>query len=187
MQAGASALSILTDSNFFGGTNDDLKQARTFNFCPILRKDFIIDSYQIIEAKSIGADAILLIAAMLSIQQTTELSKQAKDLGLEVLLEVHNEQELEHLNDHIDIVGVNNRDLKSFEINLDTSHLLVNIVPDRYVKISESGISTPEECAALRAIGYDGFLIGTQFMHQAVPHLACAEFIKKLNKIETNS
>ena len=142
MQGGASALSILTDTEFFGGTNDDLTTARKYNFCPILRKDFTIDKYQIIEAKSIGADAILLIAAALSPAELKELAQFARSLGLEVLMEVHNAEELEsHLNENLDVVGVNNRDLKTFDVSLETSIELATRIPDQFVKISESGIS----------------------------------------------
>lgn len=183
MQAGSSALSILTDNHFFGGSNSDLTTARQYNFCPILRKDFIIDPYQIIEAKSIGADAILLIASILDKNRCLELAKMAKSLNLEVLFEVHNEEELELLNDYIDIVGVNNRNLRTFEIDIDTSRLLINIIPDQFLKISESGISSPQTCKELRDIGYDGFLIGSHFMQQGQPHLACGEFIEQLNKL----
>ena len=122
MQAGASALSILTDKHFFGGSNEDLTTARKYNFCPILRKDFTIDEYQIVEAKSIGADAILLIAAALSVAKLKELAQFAKSLGLEILLEVHNKLELEsNLNADVDLIGVNNRDLKTFNLSLDIS------------------------------------------------------------------
>ena len=122
MQAGASALSILTDKEFFGGSNDDLTIARKFNFCPILRKDFTVDEYQIIEAKSIGADAILLIAAALAPKRLAELASAAKGLGLEVLLEVHNKEELDaNLNANVDLIGVNNRDLKTFTLSLYVS------------------------------------------------------------------
>ncbi|MEX0884272.1 MAG: indole-3-glycerol phosphate synthase TrpC, partial [Cyclobacteriaceae bacterium] len=122
MQAGASALSILTDKEFFGGSDEDLKACRKFNFCPILRKDFMVEEYQLIESKAIGADCILLIAAVLSPRRIAELSAFAKDLGLEVLMEVHDREELEKsLNDNIDLVGVNNRNLKTFEVNIETS------------------------------------------------------------------
>src|SRR5210317_2169821 len=122
MQGGASALSILTDTEFFGGKNEDLTAARKFNFCPILRKDFTIDEYQIVEAKSIGADAILLIASVLTPEKLSDLAKFAKSLGLEVLMEVHNGEELKsRLNEHLDVVGVNNRDLKTFEVSVETS------------------------------------------------------------------
>ena len=185
MQGGASALSILTDIEFFGGKNEDLTTARKFNFCPILRKDFVIDEYQIIEAKSIGADAILLIAAALSPKKLYELARFAKSLGLEVLMEVHNKEELEkHMNDSLDVVGVNNRDLKTFNVSVDTSIELSELIPNKFVKISESGISQPETVVKLMDHGFQGFLIGEYFMSHSRPGAACAEFIKKIKKIK---
>jgi indole-3-glycerol phosphate synthase len=186
MQGGASALSILTDTEFFGGKNEDLTAARKFNFCPILRKDFTIDEYQIVEAKSIGADAILLIAAALTPQKLEELAKFAKNLGMEVLMEVHNDEELKsHLNQYLDVVGVNNRDLKTFEVSFETSIQLAGQIPDQFVKISESGISDPEAVIKLMSHGFQGFLIGEYFMSHSRPGAACAEFVKQINKLKT--
>lgn len=183
MQAGASAISILTDTEFFGGENEDLTTARKFNYCPILRKDFTIDEYQIIEAKSIGADAILLIAAVLSPKRLNELALFAKSFGLEVLMEVHNREELKsHLNEHLDVVGVNNRNLKTFEVNIETSIELAESIPNQFVKISESGISKPETVIKLMKHGFQGFLIGEYFMSHSRPGAACAEFIQKVKK-----
>lgn len=183
MQGGASALSILTDTEFFGGKNEDLTTARKYNFCPILRKDFTIDEYQIIEAKSIGADAILLIAAVLSPERLNELALFAKSFGLEVLMEVHNREELKsHLNEHLDVVGVNNRNLKTFEVNIETSIELTESIPDQFVKISESGISRPETVIKLMKHGFQGFLIGEYFMSHSRPGDACSEFIQKIKK-----
>lgn len=184
MQAGASALSILTDKEYFGGTNEDLKVARKFNFCPILRKDFVVDEYQIVEAKSIGADCVLLIAAALAPEKLKSLAAFAKSLGLEVLLEVHDGEELEKsLNEHIDLVGVNNRNLKTFEVSLDTSLSLVNRIPSDFVKISESGISDPNTMIELKKAGFDGFLIGENFMKSARPEQAAYNFIKEYRKL----
>ncbi|MFY0592514.1 indole-3-glycerol phosphate synthase TrpC [Roseivirga sp.] len=181
MQAGASALSVLTDKEFFGGTSEDLSTARKFNFCPVLRKDFIIDEYQLVEAKSIGADAILLIAAALEPQKLKSLAAFAKGLGLEVLMEVHNKEELDNnLNEHLDIVGVNNRNLKTFDVSIDISKELSAHIPDDFVKISESGISNPETILDLRTYGYKGFLIGETFMKTARPEVTAREFIKGL-------
>ena len=181
MQAGASALSVLTDGPFFGGSNDDLTTARKFNFCPILRKDFIIDEYQILEAKSIGADAILLIAAALEPETAARLGEFAHSLDLQVLLEVHNEDELNsHLNTHIDIVGVNNRDLKTFEVTVDTSRDLADKIPGEFLKISESGIFEVGTILDLKALGYQGFLIGQNFMEHGRPEIKCREFINQL-------
>lgn len=185
MQAGASALSVLTDTEFFAGKNEDLTTTRKFNFCPVLRKDFIIDEYQIIEAKSIGADAILLIAAALEPQKLKELAAFAKSLGLEVLMEVHNKEELEQsLNEHLAVVGVNNRDLKTFEVSTDTSKALSSSIPDDFVKISESGISDPATIMDLKSYGFQGFLIGETFMRSSRPEKAAATFIEHLHRLE---
>jgi indole-3-glycerol phosphate synthase len=184
MQAGASALSILTDQEYFGGSNEDLKVARKFNFCPILRKDFVVDEYQIIEAKSIGADCILLIAAALEPEKLKSLAYFAKSLGLEVLLEVHDGEELEKsLNDGVDLVGVNNRNLKTFEVSIDTSLELVSAIPSSFVKISESGISDPKTLIDLKKAGFDGFLIGENFMKSSRPEQAAYNFIKEFKKL----
>lgn len=185
MQGGASAISVLTDTEFFGGKNDDLSTARKYNYCPILRKDFTIDEYQIVEAKSIGADAILLIAAVLSPKRLKELASFAKSFGLEVLMEVHNLEELTtHLNEHLDVVGVNNRNLKTFEVNIETSIELAKSIPKQFVKISESGINNPETVINLMKHGFQGFLIGEYFMSHSRPGGACAEFIQKIKKAQ---
>lgn len=184
MQAGASALSILTDKEYFGGSTDDLKIARKFNFCPILRKDFVVDEYQIIEAKSIGADCILLIAAALEPERLKSLASFAKSLGLEVLMEVHDGEELDRsLCENLDLVGVNNRNLKTFEVSLDTSLGLVDQIPSNFVKISESGISDPATLIQLKKAGFDGFLIGENFMKSARPEQAAYNFIKEFRKL----
>lgn len=188
MQAGASALSVLTDHEFFGGSNEDLVVARKYNFCPILRKEFIIDEYQLIESKSIGADAILLIAAILSPQEVKKLSELAHQLQLEVLLEVHDRMELEKNSDsHVDIIGVNNRNLKTFGVDIQTSIVLLEHIPSGSIKISESGIDSPATAARLRAAGFDGFLIGEKFMHASRPEIAAREFIRELNVLENKS
>lgn len=181
MQAGASALSILTDTDFFGGSLNDLKAARRYNYCPILRKDFIIDEYQIIEARSHGADAILLIAGALSPEQTKTLAHKAHELQMEVLLEVHSVQELDtHFNDAIQLVGVNNRDLTTFETSLDVAHALIPHIPQNVTAIAESGLRTPHDVLALRQAGYHGFLIGETFMRHVRPEVQCKEFIQEL-------
>ena len=188
MQAGASALSVLTDSNFFGGSSEDLTTARKFNFCPILRKDFIIDEYQILEAKAIGADAILLIAAILDPIRLKVLADFARSLQLEVLLEVHDKAELlANIDSMPDVVGVNNRNLKSFEVDVALSKKLVELIPNEIVRISESGIDAPETAAALRSYGFDGFLIGETFMRASRPEMAALEFIKALRKLESKT
>ena len=184
MQAGASALSILTDQKYFEGKNEDLMTARKFNFCPILRKEFIVEEYQLLEAKSIGADAILLIAAVLSPAEIKKLSDFSHSLGLEVLMEVHNEEELRsNLHDSIDIIGVNNRNLKTFSVDINTSKALSPIIPNHYVKISESGIGDPYTVLGLREYGFQGFLMGQNFMQHSRPEKACAQFIETLSKL----
>lgn len=186
MQAGASALSVLTDKQFFGGSNEDLVTARKFNFCPIIRKDFTIDEYQIIEAKSIGADAILLIAAVLEPQRSKELAAVAHSLGLEVLLEVHDEAELKaNLESGADMIGVNNRNLKTFDVSIDVSKKLAPMIPDSVVKVSESGISSPETIIELRKYGYEGFLMGENFMKHNHPDTAAMDFMNELRKAES--
>ncbi len=181
MQAGASALSVLTDKDFFGGSNEDLRIARKFNFCPILRKEFTIDEYQIIEAKSIGADAVLLIAAVLDKASLKQLNDFARSLQLEVLVEVHDAQELRLLEGlDTDLIGVNNRNLKTFEIGIDTSRRLAELIPEGVVKVSESGIDRVDVLLELKKYGYQGFLMGEHFMRHARPEQACREFIKEL-------
>jgi indole-3-glycerol phosphate synthase len=183
MQAGASALSVLTDAKFFHGSSDDLKAARKFNYCPILRKDFTVDEYQILEAKSIGADAILLIAAVLSPDEIKRFGAFAHALGLEVLLEVHSGEELARslsAADTVDIIGVNNRDLQSFSVSLEISESLASEIPSGMVKISESGIRTAQDVHRLRSAGYHGFLIGEQFMRHSRPEEACRAFVREI-------
>ena len=183
MQAGASALSILTDKTFFGGSSEDLSIARKYNFCPILRKDFIINEYQIIESKSIGADAILLIAAVLSKEEIIQLTDFAHQLGLEVLLELHHPSELEKVYDKVNVVGVNNRDLSTMKIDIEQSFLMADLIPKHMIKISESGIENTKTIIDLKKVGYQGFLIGSYFMKQPHPHLACKEFINELKDL----
>lgn len=186
MQAGASALSILTDKTFFGGSSDDLTMARKNNFCPILRKDFIIDEYQIIEARSIGADAILLISEILSGKEIKALAQFANSIGLEVLLELHSEEELVKVCDDVSLIGVNNRDLKNFNTDLKFSVDLYSRLPSEKIKISESGIHSIEDVIMLQDVGYQGFLIGEKFMARANPAEACMQFINgiKTKKIQ---
>jgi len=188
MQAGASALSVLTDKDFFGGSNQDLSIARKFNFCPILRKDFIIDEYQIIEAKSIGADAILLIAAVLDEVRLKQLHDFARSLQLEVLIEVHDEAEIQLTeNVEAELIGVNNRNLNTFETDVNTSRRLAQFIPSTVVKVSESGIESTEAILDLKNYGYKGFLIGEHFMQDARPELACREFVLELKRKQKES
>ncbi len=179
-RAGASGISILTDFPYFGGTPQDLMAARPQVTCPILRKDFVIDEYQLFEAKAMGADVVLLIAAALTVKETLELARKAHDLGLEILLEVHNAEELGHANDHVDMLGVNNRNLKTFEQSIQTSFDLAALIPDKFVKVSESGISKVETVKQLREVGYKGFLMGENFMKEDDPAEALVRFIKGL-------
>jgi len=184
MQAGASALSILTDKEFFGGNNEDLMIARKFNFCPILRKDFVVDEYQIVEAKSIGSDAILLIAAALTPERIKALAALAHSLSLEVLLEVHNLQELQsNLECGADCIGVNNRNLQTFEVDVNLSKQLSEHIPASVVKISESGITAASTIQDLRGYGYKGFLMGEHFMKSSRPERMAREFIDELMEL----
>lgn len=184
MQAGAAALSILTDEHFFGGKNEDLIQARKFNYCPILRKDFIVDEYQLIEARGIGADAILLIASCLEADRLRELAQFAKGLGLEVLCEIHDRKEIDKLCPEVDVVGVNNRNLQDFSVSIQRSIDLYPALPTEMLKISESGIEDPHAIVDLKKTGYDGFLIGTYFMRDAEPGKRCREFIERVRRLE---
>ncbi len=180
VKSGAAALSILTDTTFFGGKFDDLRAARAVNFCPILQKDFVVDEFQILEAKSIGADAILLIAANLTKKEVKNLSKTANSLGLQVLLEIHDERELDVFSENIQVVGVNNRNLKDFKVDIEHSIRLLDLLPKTVAKISESGISDPATAKKLLAAGFDGLLIGENFMKNERPEMACLEFIQQL-------
>lgn len=174
MQAGASALSVLTDEKFFGGSSKDLEIARKFNFCPILRKDFVISEYQIIEAKSIGADAILLIAAALSFKELQQLHRFATSLGLEVLVEIHEEHEIQsHLKGEEQLVGINSRNLKTMGVSKEHLFTTASALPQQVVKVAESGMSSAEDIFMAMEAGYSGFLMGTAFMKQAHPALAC--------------
>ena len=182
IRAGAAALSVLTDSHFFGGNNEDLSRAREVNDCPVLRKEFIVDQYQIIEAKSIGADAILLIAAILTPAETLNFATLARSLGMATILEIHGKEELEHLNDQISILGVNNRNLADFSVSLEISLTLAPFITNGITCISESGIRHPADVLILKQAGYKGFLIGEQFMSTQDPAVACETFIKQLNQ-----
>jgi indole-3-glycerol phosphate synthase len=179
--AGASVLSVLTDENYFGGSDSDLVVARKINSIPVLRKDFIVEEYQIIESKALGADIILLIAAVLDVKKISQFTSAAHAIGLQVLLEVHDRHELaQTMNIPVDAVGVNNRNLKTFEVSVDTSRMLAELIPSERIKISESGIDSPEVIQDLRTLGYKGFLMGEAFMRQPDPALACKQFIDKL-------
>lgn len=179
--AGASALSVLTDNQYFGGSLEDLLLARASVRIPLLRKEFIVDEYQLLEAKAHGADAILLIAAVLSRKEIRQLSEFAQSLALEVLLEVHDEEELEKsIMPSLDLIGINNRNLKTFEVSLENSIRLVNQIPNDFVKVSESGITSTEDVKLLRKEGFQGFLIGESFMKTDNPGLNLEQFINQL-------
>lgn len=179
--AGASAISVLTDIDFFGGHPNDLLEARAANTVPLLRKDFMIDEYQIIEAKGLGADIILLIAAILTPAQIDTFAKLAKSLGLNVLLEVHNLEELQRsINPNVDAIGVNNRNLTDFSVNIQTSFDLAKEIPDEFLKVSESAISDPKVINQLKAAGFNGFLIGENFMKTADPAAAIRVFTEEM-------
>ena len=187
VKAGAVGCSVLTDEKFFGGSSADLIHARQKVEAPILRKDFIVDEYQLIEAKSMGADVILLIAECLTKEELFQLAKTAKGLGLEILMEIHSEKQLEKLNDYVDIVGVNNRDLETFSVNIHTSLDLADKIPNDFVKISESGISNAMSVVRINQAGYKGFLIGEHFMKTEDPGLACKVFIEEVKSLLVTS
>ena len=176
---GASAISVLTDTPSFGGSSDDLIGAR-FNALPILRKDFMVDVYQIIESRALGADSILLIAACLRPDETKSLAAMAHQLGLEVLLEIYEESELDHLCDDVDIVGINNRDLKTFTVDIDRSIRMAQRLPPGKLRIAESGIRDVDTLLHMKSAGFDGFLIGEQFMCAPDPAIAFASFTDQL-------
>ncbi|KEY19387.1 indole-3-glycerol phosphate synthase TrpC [Kaistella antarctica] len=181
-KCGASGISILTDSEFFGGKLEDILKVRNEISIPILRKDFMIDEYQFYEAKANGADVILLIASCLSPTQVQEFTQLSHELGLEVLLEIHTEEELNHCNKNIDSVGINNRNLKDFKVDLQHSVNLKNLLPKEVLAIAESGIYSLEDFKFLKEKGFNGFLMGEYFMRNANPGIAFEEFIKIIKK-----
>jgi len=180
-EAGAAGLSVLTNKNYFDGDVKDIIDIRNISNIPILRKEFIVSEYQVIESKSIGSDAILLIASILSKEEILKYSLLAKSLGLEVLLEIHSSDELNKISgNNIDVIGVNNRNLDTLEIDLNNSIELYNKIPNEFVKISESGISKVESILKLKKVGFDGFLIGENFMKTNNPMESAFDFIKKV-------
>lgn len=176
-KSGASAISVLTDQDFFGGSFDDIIQIRQQISIPILRKDFMVDEYQFYEAKNMGADIVLLIAACLSVSQVDEFTDLAHQLGLEVLLEIHTEEELKHYNKNIDLVGINNRNLKDFRVDLKHSVQLKNQLPKETFSVAESGIYSIEDFMYLKEKGFDGFLMGEYFMKDENPGNKFREFV----------
>ena len=183
---GASAISILTDKKFFGGKLEDILKVRNEISIPILRKDFMIDEYQFYEAKANGADVILLIASCLSPNQVQEFTELSHELGLEVLLEIHTEEELKHFNKNIDLVGINNRNLKDFIVDLQHSVNLKNLLPKEVLAVAESGIYSIEDFKFLKEKGFDGFLMGEYFMKNENPGVAFEAFINTINSYHRN-
>ncbi|MBS7334349.1 MAG: indole-3-glycerol phosphate synthase TrpC [Weeksellaceae bacterium] len=179
-QFGASVVSVLTDENFFGGSIKDLQQANEVLSIPVLRKDFIVDAYQVYETKAIGADLMLLIAECLKKDEVHDLAKLAKEIGLEVLLEIHSEDQLEKVNEYIDLIGINNRNLKTFEVDTEKSKQILKQLPEDLIKVAESGISDPEVVKDLKAAGFQSFLIGENFMKNENPGKAFQEFVNQL-------
>ncbi|ASE60404.1 indole-3-glycerol phosphate synthase TrpC [Chryseobacterium indologenes] len=179
---GASGVSILTDTDFFGGSSEDVLKVRDHLHIPLLRKDFMIDEYQFYEAKSIGADVILLIASCLSPAQVQEFTDLAHELNMEVLLEIHTEEELKHFNSNIDLVGINNRNLKDFKVDLQHSVQLKNLLPKDVVSVAESGIYSLEDFMYLKEKGFEGFLMGEYFMRNPDPAKAFEDFSVQISK-----
>ena len=181
--AGVSGSSVLTDEEFFGGNQQDLISTRNEVSIPLLRKDFMIDEYQFIEAKSIGADVVLLIASILTPKEVKDFTDLAKSLNLEVLLELHDETELNHVYHKVDMVGINNRNLKTFEVDIEQSIRMAEKLGNDFVKVAESGISSVEALIHFRNNGFQGFLIGENFMKTENPGIACEQFIETLRNI----
>ncbi|AQX84891.1 indole-3-glycerol phosphate synthase TrpC [Elizabethkingia bruuniana] len=179
-QYGASGISILTDTEFFGGSKEDILAVRENINIPILRKDFMIDAYQFYEAKAMGADVVLLIAACLSPEQVSEFTALAHSLNLEVLLEIHTEEELKHFNSDIDLVGINNRNLKDFKVDLQHSVNLKNLLPTGTLSVAESGIYNTEDFLFLKEKGFDAFLMGEYFMKGENPGQKFKEFLSNV-------
>jgi indole-3-glycerol phosphate synthase len=182
--AGVAGISVLTDFHFFGGCNNDLSKARDLTDTPIIRKEFIIDPYQVYEAKAIGASTILLIASILKKKQARELAALANYLGLEVLMELHDENEVEILNSYVDMVGINNRNLKTFEVDLQHAANLISMLPAHILPIAESGIHSAEDFRFLQNAGFKGFLMGEYFMKHADPAQVCADFKAEVTSIK---
>lgn len=181
LEANVAAQSVLTDTVYFGGTMVDLMRARSVNeFKPILRKDFIVDGFQIVEAKAIGADVILLIAACLTKEELKNYGKLAEDLGMDVLYEIHTQEELDKIDADNKIIGINNRNLNTFQVDLEHSIQLAAKIPDNCIKVSESGISDPKIITGLKQYGFQGFLIGENFMKTENPGQACIDFVSQL-------
>ncbi|MBC7494051.1 MAG: indole-3-glycerol-phosphate synthase, partial [Flavobacterium sp.] len=183
VDAGVAGLSVLTDELFFGAKKDDFQLAIKNKIIPILRKDFIVDEYQIFQSKAMGADVILLIAKFLTNKELQSFTYLAHELGLEVFLETHSETEiLDNLDLPFDLIGINNRNLNSFEVAVENSIKLAELLPKSCVKIAESGIQDFETVQLLKKYGFNGFLIGEYFMREQNPAVKCAELIQKLKR-----
>ncbi|WP_185855687.1 indole-3-glycerol phosphate synthase TrpC [Blattabacterium cuenoti] len=180
--SGVCGISILTDYHFFNGKKEYIKKIRPLISIPLLRKDFIIDEYQIIESKSIGSDVILLIAKILCKEKIDNLSKLAKSIGLETILEIHDENDINKIVENIDIIGINNRNLKTFIVDNDICIKLYPKVPKNYIKIAESGINNVDYILKLKNIGFQGFLIGEYFMKENNPEKYCKNFILSIKE-----
>ena len=185
-EAGISAISVLTDTEFFGGSLNDLTEIRKSVNSPVLRKDFIIDEYQIIEARSIGADAILLIAEILTVKKLAELHRFADSLGLEVLVEIHDEKNISHIPDEAKIVGINSRNLASFSVDPEHLTKIIDKLPGNVVKVAESGIKSVRDYINLKNSGFDGFLIGEYFMRTPDPGETCKFFIDVIREFRNS-
>lgn len=182
--SGCAGVSVLTDFHHFGGTVGDFRKARAILDVPMIRKDFIIDPYQVYESKLLGADVILLIASALTLDEVYDLGALAHELGMETLLEIHDAIELEYINRYTDMVGVNNRNLGTFVTDVQVSLNLIHQIPASYVKVSESGIGNPQTVFKLREAGYQGFLMGENFMKEKYPGISLSQFIQALNKLK---
>ncbi len=180
----AAGISVLTESEFFGGDLDDLIQAKVISDIPVLRKDFIIDKWQIAESKAFGADVVLLIASCLTPVQVKEFASYAAEIGLESILEIHSAVELGHYCDEVSMIGINNRNLDTFEVDLNVSLELIKNIPNHKPAIAESGIRSASDLVTLRNAGFKGFLIGEQFMKEDDPGKSFEKFNDELNKYE---
>ncbi len=181
---GASGVSILQDKKFFAGGYEDMLAVRSKVNLPLLFKEFIVDEYQLTMAKGCGADIVLLIASVLSTDECMRLARKAHELGMETLLELHENGETDHIDENIDVVGINNRNLKTFEVDLEASIRLCHEIPDDFLKISESGISMPDTVAMLRKEGFRGFLMGENFMKTENPPLSLKRFIEQVKHLQ---
>ncbi len=182
--SGASAVSVLTNNEFFGGSSEDLISARKICFGPILRKEFIIDEYQVIESKSLGADAILLIVDILTVSELRKLSELAASLNMDVLFEIHDNSGITKLPGEAKLIGINSRNLGNFRIDMDILKKTITKLPESGIKIAESGIHSAEILTELRRLGFNGFLVGELFMRETDPGKACYEFISKIKKLK---